>query len=201
MARTTWQHASADPMASPSGRACDVSTNRSRCSICWRTSFNIAMLSLHPFSYGTSSSFSLGPAVLPLAPFPARNGPAGKTIPERAAAANAPSVRALYILWLQSSLLGCDPPPGRLHPHPPEPAPIGRHRPHAPQSPLPVRCGDRPALLPRAFRSPRAKPRPTAHDGTLPRASPRSPRSKTHENIRKPARDVGPEVLLSRTKE
>src|SRR5271154_6610105 len=43
MARKTWQHASADPMASPSGRACDVSTKRSRCSICWRTSCNILL--------------------------------------------------------------------------------------------------------------------------------------------------------------
>src|SRR5579863_4021375 len=39
--RRIWQHASADPTASPSGRACEVSRNRSRCSMCLRTSFNI----------------------------------------------------------------------------------------------------------------------------------------------------------------
>src|SRR6266567_671258 len=38
MARRTWQQASADPTASPSGRACDVSTNRSCCPICRSTS-------------------------------------------------------------------------------------------------------------------------------------------------------------------
>src|SRR5580658_7453776 len=40
-ARRIWQHASADPTASPSGRACEVSTKRSRCSICFRTSCSI----------------------------------------------------------------------------------------------------------------------------------------------------------------
>src|SRR5260370_12145100 len=38
MARSTWQQASAEPTASPSGRACDVSTNLSCCPICRRTS-------------------------------------------------------------------------------------------------------------------------------------------------------------------
>src|ERR1041385_6883873 len=48
MARRTWQQARAEPMASPSGRACEVSTNRSRCPICRRTS----SISLCRFSTG-----------------------------------------------------------------------------------------------------------------------------------------------------
>ena len=40
-ARRIWQQASAEPIASPSGRACEVSTNRLRCSMCLRTSFNM----------------------------------------------------------------------------------------------------------------------------------------------------------------
>src|SRR5579863_5383814 len=47
-ARKIWQHASADPTASPSGRACEVSTKRSRCSICRRTSCNITLFFLIP---------------------------------------------------------------------------------------------------------------------------------------------------------
>src|SRR5579859_3890877 len=38
IARKIWQQASADPTASPSGRACEVSTNRSCCAICRSTS-------------------------------------------------------------------------------------------------------------------------------------------------------------------
>src|SRR5215470_9470546 len=43
ISRRTWQQASADPTASPSGRACDVSTNRSRCPICRNTSSSISL--------------------------------------------------------------------------------------------------------------------------------------------------------------
>src|ERR1700730_12947873 len=39
--RRIWQQPKAEPMASPSGRACEVNKNRRRCSICLRTSFNI----------------------------------------------------------------------------------------------------------------------------------------------------------------
>src|SRR5258708_25207813 len=125
-----------------------------------------------PFSDEPSFSFSPAPAILPLALSPARNGPAGNTIPARVSAEDAPPVRALYILWRRSSLPDFDPPPGRRHPHPPEPAPSGHHRPHAPRSPPPAQCADPPVHLPPAFRSPRARPRPTARDGTLPRAFP-----------------------------
>src|SRR5216684_161674 len=100
-----------------------------------------------PFSDEPSFSFSPAPAILPLALSPARNGPAGNTIPARVSAEDAPPVRALYILWRRSSLLDFDPLPGRRHPHPPEPAPSGHHRPHAPRSPPPARDG----TLPRAF--------------------------------------------------
>src|ERR1019366_3604864 len=44
MARSTWQQASAEPTASPSGRACDVSTNRSCCPICLSTSSTLLCL-------------------------------------------------------------------------------------------------------------------------------------------------------------
>src|SRR5580704_13879560 len=47
--RRIWAQARAEPTASPSGRACDVSRKRLRCSICLRTSSNIfglAFLSL-----------------------------------------------------------------------------------------------------------------------------------------------------------
>src|SRR5579859_939293 len=43
MARSTWQQASAEPMASPSGRACEVSTKRSRCPICRSTSSSMSL--------------------------------------------------------------------------------------------------------------------------------------------------------------
>src|SRR5271165_3548663 len=49
MARSTWQQASADPTASPSGRACEVNTNRSCCPICRSTS---SSMSLRLFSTG-----------------------------------------------------------------------------------------------------------------------------------------------------
>src|SRR5579862_556367 len=41
IARRIWRQARAEPIASPSGRACEVSTKRLRCSMCLRTSFNI----------------------------------------------------------------------------------------------------------------------------------------------------------------
>src|SRR5579862_1620857 len=41
IARSTWQNASAEPTASPSGRACEVSKNRLRCPICFKTSSSI----------------------------------------------------------------------------------------------------------------------------------------------------------------
>src|SRR5580700_38908 len=50
MARRTWQQASAEPTASPSGRACEVSTNRSCCPICRSTS---SSTSLSLFSTGS----------------------------------------------------------------------------------------------------------------------------------------------------
>src|SRR5215831_3629684 len=43
ISRRTWQQASAEPTASPSGRACEVSTNRSRCPICRNTSSSISL--------------------------------------------------------------------------------------------------------------------------------------------------------------
>src|SRR5215472_7048493 len=43
MARNTWQQASAEPTASPSGRACEVSTKRSRCPICRSTSSRMSL--------------------------------------------------------------------------------------------------------------------------------------------------------------
>src|SRR6516165_1339719 len=49
ISRRTWQQASADPTASPSGRACDVSTNRSRCPICRNTSSSISLCLLASF--------------------------------------------------------------------------------------------------------------------------------------------------------
>src|SRR5438067_13684454 len=42
MARRICEQASTDPTASPSGRACEVRTKRSRRSICFRTSVTIA---------------------------------------------------------------------------------------------------------------------------------------------------------------
>src|ERR1041385_1505074 len=41
MERKIWQQASAEPMASPSGRACEVSKNLSRCPMCFSTSCSI----------------------------------------------------------------------------------------------------------------------------------------------------------------
>src|SRR3984893_8804369 len=41
IARRICRQANAEPIASPSGLACEVSTNRLRCSMCLRTSFNI----------------------------------------------------------------------------------------------------------------------------------------------------------------
>src|SRR6202034_815571 len=49
MARKIWQQASADPTASPSGRACEVNTNRS-CSPIWRSTSSSKSLCL--FSTG-----------------------------------------------------------------------------------------------------------------------------------------------------
>src|SRR5215469_5317827 len=43
MARRTWQQARADPTASPSGRACEVSTKRSRRPICRSTSSSMSL--------------------------------------------------------------------------------------------------------------------------------------------------------------
>src|SRR5579862_2434770 len=45
MARRTWQQARAEPTASPSGRACEVSTKRSCCPIC-RSTFSSTLLGL-----------------------------------------------------------------------------------------------------------------------------------------------------------
>src|SRR6266545_4186063 len=56
--RRIWQQANAEPIASPSGRACEVSTNRVRCSMCWSTSFS--MCSNPPVARLTGVSF-LGP--------------------------------------------------------------------------------------------------------------------------------------------
>src|SRR5208282_4430181 len=59
IARRTWQHASADPTASPSGRACEVSTKRSCCPICRSTSSILLCL----FSTGSLAGLAafLGP--------------------------------------------------------------------------------------------------------------------------------------------
>ena len=57
--RRIWQQARAEPMASPSGRACEVSTKRSRCSMCFSTSFNMALARRAEPSSCASSS---GPA-------------------------------------------------------------------------------------------------------------------------------------------
>src|SRR5215472_11519978 len=46
--RRTWQKASAEPTASPSGRACEVSTNRSRCPICRSTSASMSLCLFSP---------------------------------------------------------------------------------------------------------------------------------------------------------
>src|SRR5438270_1916245 len=48
MARRICEQASTEPMASPSGRACEVSTKRSRCSMCFSTS--VSTLGFLPFS-------------------------------------------------------------------------------------------------------------------------------------------------------
>src|SRR5579863_3914293 len=65
MARSTWQQASAEPIASPSGRACDVSTNRSRCPICRSTSSSMLCVRSTGFLAGPRSFLSpaafLGP--------------------------------------------------------------------------------------------------------------------------------------------
>src|SRR5579864_5420783 len=45
-ARNTWQQASAEPIASPSGRACEVSTKRSCCPICRSTSSSMSLCRL-----------------------------------------------------------------------------------------------------------------------------------------------------------
>src|SRR5579862_1046049 len=45
IARRTWQQASAEPTASPSGRACEVSTKRSCCPI-WRRTSSSTLLGL-----------------------------------------------------------------------------------------------------------------------------------------------------------
>src|SRR4051812_6811542 len=55
MARNTWQQASADPTASPSGRACEVNTKRSCWPICRSTS---SSTSLCLFSTGLFGSFA-----------------------------------------------------------------------------------------------------------------------------------------------
>src|ERR1700691_3999225 len=122
--------------------------------------------------YAASFFFSPPPTILPLAPFRAPNGPDGNAIPASVSAANAPPVHAVHILSRRASLRDFDPLPCHRHPHPPEPAPSVRRRPHALRSRSPVQCADRPALLPPGFQSPRARPHPTARDGTLPRASP-----------------------------
>src|SRR5437016_14228753 len=48
--RRTWLQARTEPTASPSGRACEVSTKRWRCSMCFRTS-----ASMHYPSYGKAA--------------------------------------------------------------------------------------------------------------------------------------------------
>src|SRR5579872_1219224 len=60
-ASKTWQQASAEPTASPSGRACDVSRNLCRCSIFLRTSRNIPLLAsfLSPIQQLGDSRFML----------------------------------------------------------------------------------------------------------------------------------------------
>src|SRR5215469_14853590 len=50
ISRRTWQQARADPTASPSGRACEVSTNRSCCPICRNTSSSILLCLLASLS-------------------------------------------------------------------------------------------------------------------------------------------------------
>src|ERR1700756_417585 len=58
ISRKTWQQARADPTASPSGRACDVSTNRSCCPICRSTSSSMLLgLISTGFLAGFASSF------------------------------------------------------------------------------------------------------------------------------------------------
>src|SRR5579864_6609202 len=60
MARRIWQQASADPTASPSGRACEVSTNRS-CSPIRRSTSSSTSLCLFSTSVLVRLSSFLGP--------------------------------------------------------------------------------------------------------------------------------------------
>src|SRR5712671_2239188 len=122
--------------------------------------------SSHLTSRRLSFFFSPAPTILPHGLSPAPNGLNGNTILARVFAANAPPIHALYILSRRAILRDFVRLPGRRHPHPPEPAPSGHHRPRAQQSRVPVRCGDRPVPLPPAFQSPRAGPHRAARDGT-----------------------------------
>src|SRR5258706_9534981 len=126
----------------------------------------------YPSSFEPSASSWLAPAVLPLALSRVPNDPAGNTILGRVFDVNAPPVHALYILWPRAGPRDFAPPPGRLHPHPPEPAPSGHHRRCERQSPGPVRYADRPTLPQPEFRFLPARPPPTAPDGALRRPSP-----------------------------
>src|SRR5207249_2972633 len=83
-------HASVEPTASPSARACEVSTNRLRSSISLRTSFNIPASAL-PFL--TCASFLNGPGVLQFCADISANDPAENTILADAAGAG---VRQLH---------------------------------------------------------------------------------------------------------
>src|SRR5208282_3159348 len=106
MERKIWQQASAEPTASPSGRAWEVSRKRLRRSMWLRTSFNISALHCDRLDCGgqasspalrggtpvfdrrINGSFSAGVSrVHRFSPRTSANGPTGNTIPVDAAAA------------------------------------------------------------------------------------------------------------------
>src|SRR5579863_4129469 len=134
IARRIWQQASAEPIASPSGRACEVSTNRSRRSNCRRTSCKMVLM---PFSSLVRREalfvFLPAPTILLPALFPVPNDPAENTILARASSATAPLIHAVYILSQRAAPQGFAPLPGRRHQHRPEPALSARRPRQAPR--------------------------------------------------------------------
>src|ERR1700733_12656790 len=186
IARRTWQQASAEPTASPSGRACEVSTKRFPCSIFRRTSCNILLtpfVRLH--RCGPYFFFSPDPTIVPPALFPARPDQDDSTTPARGAGAGARPVRDGCRPSQLPDLRDC----GRLLRHPRRhrltPARTGRRPRGERRSLAPGRYADRRVRLPPKFPTLRAELHPCVRDGTLLHAFPHIPRSKTDENIRK----------------
>ncbi len=186
-ARRICPQASAEPMASPSGRACEVSTNRWRCSICSRTARTI--VSVPRFSMPDAGRLAYAWSGLE-APRPWLYSLGTCRVQKLALAVAADAAD-------QPVHVGCSPPrlailPSiqlpRHHPHPLKPAlaQIANLAPAAPPSRSPAQSVDHSILLQGWSQSPPAMLLPGARDDTSAHVVPyRSPRSKTDENIRK----------------